>query len=390
MSDRRRTRYLGSVVAVGALLAVLTASAGATPVRHQAARLVPGDLSGHDFFGTSVAISGTTAVVGAPEQNSARGAAYVFVRNAPGQWTKQAKLTSPAPQTNDFFGDSVAISGSTIVVGADGNLAAAYVFVRSGTTWTLQQKLTPADGTTGQDFGASVAIGGNTAVVGAPTANIDSSFGAAYVFVRSGTRWTQQAWLQDPDPQDEDLFGSSVGLSGSTAVIGTPNVFANGVTGKTYVYVRTGSAWAEQAKLLAADGAPSDIFGSAVTISGDTVAVGAPDHDSFRGATYVFERAGTSWTQQAELAPAEPSHDFGFSVALGTTRLLVGSPHDNAVYAFTGSGATWSEDLLLTASNGNPNDAFGAAVALSHGRAVVGAPDRGNTSNGAAYVFSAG
>jgi hypothetical protein len=385
--QRQVLRRLGVVALAGALLGLLAVSAGATPVVHQTARLLAPDLVGNDFYGTAVAISRTTAVVGAPDQNTSRGAAYVFVRTSPGQWSEQAKLVSPAPAANELFGASVTISGDTIVVGAPGNLGSAYVFVRSGTTWTLQQTLVSPDGLSGEEFGQSVALSGNTVAVGAPNTDPDFSFGAAYVFVRSGTQWTAQASLPDPEPQDEDLFGSSVDVSGSTAVIGSPNVFQNGVTGKAYVYVRTGSTWAEQAKLVPADAAPSDVFGSAVAISGNTVVGGAPNHNGFHGAAYVFDRSGSTWTQAAELTPAEPSHDFGHSVVVGSTRLLVGSPHDNAVYEFTNSTGAWSEAAILTASNGNPNDAFGASVALSRGRAVVGAPDRGNTFKGAAYEF---
>jgi FG-GAP repeat protein len=148
----------------------------------QQAKLTASDGAPDDGFGVSVAISGSTAVVGASFKNSQTGAAYVFVRTDTA-WSQQAKLTAPGPATIDFFGWSVAIVGSTAVVGAPGQTSpgAAYVFVRSGTAWHRQAKLTAVDGASGDFFGGSVALSESTAVAGAP--NNNSAIGAAYVYV---------------------------------------------------------------------------------------------------------------------------------------------------------------------------------------------------------------
>ncbi|HTH49187.1 MAG TPA: FG-GAP repeat protein, partial [Candidatus Limnocylindria bacterium] len=292
-----------------------------------------------DHFGFSVAVSGDTVVVGAPgedgsgttvnafpdESANGAGAAYVFVRSGT-TWTQQAYLKPAAvgtTQAGDQFGFSVAVSGDTVVVGANAedssttgvnstpnesasNAGAAYVFVRSGTTWTQQAYLKPAAVGTAQVsdfFGGSVAVSGDTVVIGA--AGEDSSStgvnsvpdesagdaGAAYVFVRSGTTWTQQAYLKPAaigTAQAADGFGVSVAASGDTVVVGayaedsgttgvnsTPDESANNA-GAAYVFVRSGTTWSQQAYLKASNTGANDKFGSAVAVADETAVVGAP------------------------------------------------------------------------------------------------------------------
>jgi hypothetical protein len=186
-----------------------------------------------DRFGSSVAIYGSTVVVGAPYRKST-GAAYVFARSGTA-WSQQAKLAPTDIALGDLFGWSVAIYGSTALVSSPGknsDTGAAYVFARSGTAWSQQAKLT-ARGTTNESFGWSVAIYGSTALVSSPSKNFDT--GAAYVFARSGTAWSQQAKLTAADAVSGDDFGLSVALYGSTAVAGAP--YKNSNTGAAYVFV---------------------------------------------------------------------------------------------------------------------------------------------------------
>ena len=193
------------------------------------AKLTASDATAGDRFGFSVSIDGNTAVVGAllhDDDGLSSGSAYVFVRSA-GIWTQQAKLTASDAAANDLFGISVAIDGDTAVIGASGdrdagfNTGSAYVFVRSGTSWTQQAKLTAGDAAADDTFGFSVSIDGDTAVVGAPFDDDAGNFsGSAYVFVRSGTSWTQQAKLTASDAAAGDLFGFSVSIDGDTAVVG--------------------------------------------------------------------------------------------------------------------------------------------------------------------------
>jgi uncharacterized protein (DUF2345 family) len=238
-----------------------------------------------------VAVSGSTAMIVAG--GSLGRGVYVFVRSGTA-WSQQAKLIAPHGAAG--FGSSEALWGSTAVIGAPGNspaTGAAYVFVRSGTAWSRQAKLTASDAAPGDNFGWSVALSRSTAVIGAP------STGAAYVFVRSGTVWSQQAKLTASDVAQGDAFGSSVAVHGSTAVIGAPG--QNTSTGAAYVFVRSGTAWSQQAKLTASDASECDSFGSSVALSRSTVLIGAPGKRYTAGAAYAFAHSRTAWLQQAKL-----------------------------------------------------------------------------------------
>jgi hypothetical protein len=355
----------------------------------QQAKLAAADGAPGAGFGVSVAISGFTAVVGAPSRNADTGAAYVFVRSG-AAWSQQAELTASDGFSSDRFGISVAISGPTVVVGAatkNNETGAAYVFVRSGTAWHQQAKLTASDAHTSDNFGISVAICGPTVVVGADSKH--SFTGAAYVFVRSGTAWHQQAKLTAADGK-RGSFGDAVAISGSTLVVGADG--KNFSTGAAYVFVRSSTAWHQQARLTAADPAQDSVFGDAVAVSGPTVVVGA-NHvlGSDTGAAYVFVRSGTAWSQQAKLtAPGPATIDlFGTSVAILGSAAVVGAPGQTspgAAYVFVRSGTAWSQRAKLTASDGVSRDFFGDSVAILRSAAVVGAPNN-NRVTGAAYVF---
>jgi hypothetical protein len=345
-----------------------------------------------DNLGYSVAISGTTAVVGAPTKNTATGAAYVFVKS--GQtWKQQTELTANDGAELNYFGDSVAISGSTAVVGAYGknsNTGAVYVFNRSATgTWSQKTELTASDGADNDYFGWSVAIAKSTVVAGA--IGNDNSTGAAYVFGRSGSTWSQQAELTANDGAAGDRFGDSVAISGSTAVVGA--YYHNTYAGAAYVFTHSGKKWSQQTELTAADSATNDYFGYSVAIAGSTVVVGAPHKNGYTGAAYVFTRSGSTWTYQAEIFVTDGLAGglFGASVAMAGSTLVVGRPGTSgnlgAAFVYTRSGGVWSQQAELTASDGVTGDAFGWSVAVSGSTVVVGAIAR-DTGTGAAYVFT--
>jgi hypothetical protein len=384
----------------------------------QQAELIAPDGGDNDDFGFSVAVSGTTAVVGAVGHgvgsNQNQGAAYVFVLSG-GSWTQQAELTAADGATGDQFGWSVAMSGSTIVVGAathtvGSNLeqGAAYVFVGSGASWTQQAELTAADGAANDEFGWSVAASGSTVVVGVPdrTVGSNSGQGAAYVYVQSGGLWTQQAELTAADGGANDEFGYSVALSGSTVILGAPDrtVGSNAVQGVVYVYVQSGGSWTQQAELTAADGSADGQFGWSVSISSSTLLVGATDQkvgsNSGQGAAYVYVQSGGSWTQQAELTAADGAADdqFGQSVAVSGSTAVVGAifhqvgsnATQGAAYVYALSGGSWSQQQELTAADGASDDRFGFSVALSGSTVVAGAINHqmgSNLDQGAAYVY---
>jgi uncharacterized repeat protein (TIGR01451 family) len=344
------------------------------------------DGAAYDNFGFRVALSGDTALVGADAAvvsgNGEQGAAYVFTRSGI-TWSQQQKLTASDGAAGDIFGSSTALSGDTALVGAweatvNGHLGqgAAYVFTRSGATWSQHQKLTASDGAAGDVFGYSAALSGDTALVGAIFAKVGSNSdqGAAYVFTRSGTTWSQQQKLTASDGASYDRFGNSAALSGDTALVGAVNakIGSNSDQGAAYVFTRSGTTWSQQQKLTAADGAASDNFGYSVALSGNTALVGADgatvNGHAEQGAAYLFNRSGTTWSQQQKLIASDGATDdsFGFSAALSGDTALVGAPsatvngHALAGAAYTFEAYRTDADLAATAAistaQANPGD----------------------------------
>ncbi len=377
----------------------------------QEARLFASDTAAEDLLGFSVSLSGATALVSAhTDDDSGRdsGSVHVFVRTGT-TWSQQAKLTASDGAREDCFGGSVSLCGDTALVGATGNddagasSGSAYVFVRTGTVWSQQAKLTANDAATEDVFGIAVSLLGDTALIGAAR-NDDGGYdsGSAYVFTRTGTTWQQRAKLLASDAESGDWFGESVSLSGDTALVGASLSDDPGsYTGSAYVFTRSGTAWSQQAKLMADDASWYSFFGCSVSLSGDTALIGADeeDHAGLRaGAAYVFVRTGTVWTQQAKLTAddAHSLHYFGTSVSLVDDTALIGAWGDDdlaenagAVYAFTRLGTNWTQQYELTAGDGEEMDAFGWSVSLSGDLALIGAwgnDDLGYNA-GSAYVF---
>ncbi|MFW6097386.1 MAG: FG-GAP repeat protein [Chloroflexota bacterium] len=302
-------------------------------------------------------------------------------------FVEMAQLVANDGQASDHFGSSVAVDGDTLVVGAEGVYLighapnAAYVFMRDGDTWAFETRLTGSGGTTEEHFGCSVAIDGDSIFVGACSADIGGNErqGAAYVFTRSDDVWTQQARLTASDGQPGHIFGSSVSLSGNTALIGAPG------QGAAYVFTRSGDTWSEQAKLIS--GANGDLFGSAVAVSGEIAFVGAPwttiGGTDREGAVYVFSYDGAAWSEPATLAASDGDYFgdlFGDSLAFDGTTAVIGAPGATvegffgagAAYVYTGSGAAWSEEAQLTASDYRTAINFAKSVAV-HGNTVLSA-----------------
>jgi len=233
-------------------------------------------------------------------------------------------------------------------------------------------------------------LSGDTALLGAPSKVIGTaSPGYAYVFVRSGTSWSQQAKLLASDGAADDQFGGSVAVSGNTALVGADRT--GNKMGSVYAFVRSGTSWSQQAKLVASDGAAGNHFGGSVALSGDTTVVGAYGDANNKGSAYVFVRSGTSWSEQAKLLASGGvvADYFGFSVGLNGDTAVIGALgvlSKGSAYAFVRSGASWSEQAKIPASDAKVR--FGVSVALSPGMALVGADNDGTTDPGAAYVFA--
>ncbi len=355
-------------------------------------RLAPSSPVASQLFGAALALSGDTIVVGAwgdRQLAQGAGAAYVFVRSG-GVWVEQQKLVAADGQAYDGFGRHVAVSGDVAVIGAAGDddlgdgAGAAYVFSRSGGVWSQQQKLLASDGTAGDAFGRGVAVAGSTAVVGARGDDDGgASSGSAYVFVASAGQWTEEQKLVASDMSSSDSFGSAVAVTGDLVVVGA--YLANGAAssaGAAYVFTRTGSVWSEQQKLSAADGQSSDGFGSAVAVAGDNVVVGAPDDDdlgSSSGSAYLFTRGPENWNETAKLVAGDgmASDHFGWGVALDDATAIVGAPDDGQGGQWAGAAYTFVGGLAeqkLTGTANAAGDYFGWAAAADGGILLVGAP----------------
>jgi hypothetical protein len=377
-----------------------------TPDSFNEQKLTASDGAAGDFFGTSVAVSGSTIVVGAPFDsiggNLFQGSAYVFNRQG-GSWVEQQKLTASDGAAGDQFGHSVAVDGSTIVVGAwlddiNGNLdqGSAHVFNRQGGSWVEEQKLIASDGAPGDRLGWSVAISGSTFAVVA----IGNSFeGSAYVFDRQEGSWVEEQKLTASDGAPGDHFGNSVAISGSTIVVGSA-ILSIFFEGSAYVFNRQGRSWVETQKLTASDGAGGDIFGWSVAISGSTLVVGAwgdtVGANSNQGSAYVFNRQEGSWVETQKLTASDGAafDEFGWSVAISGSTIVVSSELEaigghsaqGFAYVFNRRGESWVETQKLTASDGAPGDRFGWSIAGSGSTFVLGALGN-NSFQGSAYVF---
>ncbi|CAA9403347.1 MAG: Multicopper oxidase [uncultured Pyrinomonadaceae bacterium] len=380
----------------------------------QQARLTQSEGSHDDRFGTSIAINGNTAVVGAVFDdvgtNNDQGSAYVFVRSGNG-WTFQSKLVATDGAPGDRFGWRVAISGDTIVVGANGDDSArgsAYVFVRNGSAWSQQAKLTASDGAAPDQFGWGLGLSGDTVVVGAPGDTINGVIrGSAYVFVRSGGSWSEQQKLTSPDGGFNDRFGISAGIDGETAVVGAllADVGSNTNQGAAYVFARSGTVWTQQQKLAATDGAANDQLGNSVAVSGNSIIAGAfaagIGSNTDRGAAYIFTRDGSNWSQQGKLVANDSPNEifFATSVAISGNLAVIGSPFTSisgnvnrgSAYVFARTGTNWTQQLKILADDGSNGDFFGGTVAIEGSTVAAGAAEDevgSNIDQGSAYIFS--
>jgi hypothetical protein len=353
-----------------------------------------GDYLG--YFGDSVAIDGDTAIIGAMRDRSA----YIFIKSD-NNWYEEAKLTPSVGSYADRFGSSVDISGNTVIIGAECdndpyfNSGSAYIFQREGKTWKEKAKLRPSDREINDNIGFTVSIDGNTAVVG-------SYENKAYVFVQSGSSWQEEAKLLPSDGGGYG-FGYSVAISGDTIIVGSIYDDEKGpYSGAAHVFVRSGTTWTEQAKLMASDGEYDESFGNAVSIEGDTAIIGAYwdyyDYWVSKGSAYVFQRTGTTWTEESKLyaSDGERSDRFGISVSISGNNAVIGAHGDDdngqysgSAYVFVKSGTSWTEEKKLKASDGSAWDYYGYSVGLSGGTALIGSPkddDKGSLS-GSAYFY---
>jgi hypothetical protein len=399
----------------------------------QLAKLTASNGVSADILGLSLATDGNIVFAGAPNHqvgaNVEQGAVYAYVKSSTG-WKDMTQVGTLIPSDGaayDLFGISLAMSGNTVVVGArrdGGGLnckpGKAYVFVKSGRGWqSLKQvaELSASDGMKCDAFGGAVSISGSTIVVGAFESIVNGvNTGAAYVFVEPSGGWkdmTETAKLTASNTSASSYLGTSVSTDGNTVIAGAPQA---AFVGQAYVYVRPASGWTsmmETARLTSSDGAPSDLFGNAVSLSGNTVLVGSPGHPSGQqyGAAYVYVEPQSGWanmTETAELTASnsQPFDSFGTAVLLSGGTALIGAPSvsypssnwpPGSAYIFRKPASGWkstsSFDAELTSADGFSGDNFGEAVALGGNAAMVGAifvhwdPSFEHPGPGAVYVF---
>ena len=356
--------------------------------------------AGH-AFGYAVSVSGNTAVVGAPNEDSVAnggGAVYVFVYGS-GTWTEQQRLVPADVQTEDNFGAAVSVDGDTLVVGSprnDGGIydsGAAYVFARSGGVWFEQQKLLATSYAPDDAFGDSVDVSGDTVVVGATYGDVGNyDTGSATVYTRTAGVWTAQQVLAPATPAMFDNCGRAVSVDGDTAMVGCPGI---GNEGATFVYLRSAGTWAQQQQLVASDATTNAGFGMGLDLAGDEAAIGSPGSS----AVYLFSRSGATWTEDDQLLQLDAGGNdfFGFSVDLALDTLAVGAPwkdgngsQSGAVYLFERSAGVWAAVPTLLALDGAAGDLLGRAVALSPEGVLAGSPYHDELAPGAgsAYRFA--
>jgi len=414
---QRLTIHSGSLaafLAIGVLCGPVQALGERYSPWYEGDRLVAPDADYSDANGASVALSGDLCAVGAPFEDGAgsnRGAVYLYKRSGT-HWIFEGKVQSPNPADGAEFGYSVALQGETLVVGAwnDGG-GSAYIFEPEPSIglWVPRQRLIPTQPLNGgEHYGVSVAIDGDTILVGANVyytgATPTGGEGAVFVFVSGDPDWTQQAMLTASDPMGGDTLGWALDIDGDRVLVGAPLAsHSSSYAGRAYTFVRSGTAWSQEAVLTTNLIDAIDLFGFSVALDGDTALVGAnkgwhaPPHLSEAGAAFVYERSGSSWNEVAELTASVPNHEGGFAwaVALRDGVALISDPiftnPEPGVYVFERPATGWADANENTKLVRTIGISFGVSIDMDGRRAIVGAPDDvvgGFDHAGAAYIYS--
>jgi len=343
--------------------------------------------------GDVLVVDGDTMVIGALEDASSQGAAYVYVLNQ-GAWAFEQKLTASDGAADDEFGSALAISGDRIVVGANGDddggssAGSVYTFSRSGDGWTEVDKLTAFDAIGSDGFGDSVALVGDVLIVGAPTdSDTAADSGVVFTYAWSGTDWAFDEKIIPVNNAQSDHFGSALVYDGTTLVIGAYS--GNARTGAVYIYEDVAGTWREQQELIAPNGDQFEWFGDALALNGNKLFVGAPfessvDLGSNHGAVYYFEKDEGVWSLCRRLLPelVSSGDQFGASISVNDDYLLIGATGDDIIGSFCGAvyvcsyGHSYPGYLVrrkMFPATTAADDSVGSAVALSGSTGLIGA-----------------
>ena len=456
------------------------------PWAQEAYLKAPNGDAGDSFGLRAFDISQETAIVGAPGESSNEttitngltasldnskaqsGAAYVFKRSG-NIWSQEAFLKASNGDSGDLYGFRTNISGETAIVGAEAESSsqttitnastasldnfkmqsgAVYVYRRTGINWSQEAYLKTSNSDASDLFGEKLSISGETIIAGVmnessnqttitngTTASLDNSkgnSGAAYIFKRTGSNWSQEAFLKAPNSDPGDMFGASSSISGDTSIVGAYGEASNqttitngttassdnskGTSGAAYIFIRTGSTWSQEAYLKASNSVASDIFGNSTSISGDTSIIGAYGDSSNQttitngtmassdnskvasGAAYIFKRTGSIWSQEAYLKTpnSDVGDNFGENTGISGDTAIAGVGYESsnqttitngtsassdnskaasgAAYLFKRTGNNWAQEAFLKASNSDAGDYFGNRnAAISEETSLVGA-----------------
>ncbi len=438
--DSSTTAYSMNVsLLVQAVQFTLVAANPASTLRLNNTEVVSGEPS--DWVALEAGVNNVSIVVKAPAGNETT---YTLLVNRSGTPVQYAYVKSEAPLSDGLFGSSLALSGQTLLIGQpeeDGTEPGeAALLARNETAWSHQEALEANNKEAEDLLGASVAISGARAYVGAygedssasgidgdSADNAAANSGAVFSFYWTGAIWAPEAYFKASNTDSGDHFGHAVAATEDTLVVGAPHEASNSTgvngnqaddsaadSGAVYVFRRIGDIWSQEAYLKASNTESGDEFGHSVAISGDTLVVGARYEDSSAtgingtqtdngatncGAVYVFRRSGSSWFQEAYVKPSNTDatadslgDEFGSSVAVDGDTLLVGArredsgatgvngndgddtePSAGAAYVFHRSGSTWTQEAYIKATNASAGDLFGGSVAVRGELAVVGA-----------------
>ncbi len=384
-------------------------------------KLGASDGAAGDYFGASVGVSGENLVICASKNDDGdqdTGSAYfsTTLGGESGLWYELNTITHQTPGAWEYYGTAAAATVDRLVIGAIGAGVGgeAYLFDRNqggADTWGETRTLVSSDAVSADSFGCSISMSGDTVAIGAWGAGGMSRVGHAYIFDRNhggADNWGEVKIIEAATPDVDDFFGWTVSLSGDVLVVGSQNDDDNGPdAGAAYIFERNhGGAdnWGQVAKLTAADGAAEDYFGLGVSISGDTVAVGAPgddDNGSFSGSVYLFHRnqgGADNWGELTKVTAADgaSNDNFGLTVSIEGDTLFVAAPDEGiagAVYVMernNGGADNWGETVKITPSSSSSGMWFGRFIDSSGANLVVAAPrdDVVGSDSGSAYLYS--
>ena len=368
-------------------------------------KLTQGSYSSNNFFGTSVGLSGSNLIVGT-DYGSAGSFDYVnFYSKTTNDWESKGKIynSDNAGGENIIFGKSVSIDGNTAIVGApyysspSTEIGVAFIYTLVDGKWTMKQKLAPTDLSSSAYFGTSVYISGDTAIIGAFRDDATgSNSGSAYVYTNNNGTWELKQKLTLESGYANYMFGYSLCLYDNDIVVGAPCY--NGNEGCAFVFSLEDNVWVNKGQIIANDAAAGNNFGQAVSIYNNTIFIGAPNSNSDKGSVYTYNKtANGSWNYVSKIVTNDgvANDKFGVSICIFGDKAIIGNPNSDgrngSAYVFKYNGSSWNQlKKLVPTTSESYQDKYGAAVSMSDKYYVVGAPEDNekNTNSGCAYVYN--